>query len=161
MSAISLPKPTRIAPIGSETTGLSFATLHLTQSPDAEVTIYDTRPDLKALQHHRLNLVERTLAYWKQFSNGLPCCLKRGTTGFVANRLAYALLLREAVHPVREGVAGVEELNAIVEYSMGPRWTVARAAQVISYGRWGRGLEGFLRQDWGDGAGLLGGSGFC
>ncbi|EEH46642.2 uncharacterized protein PADG_02740 [Paracoccidioides brasiliensis Pb18] len=48
MSAISLPKPTRIAPIGSETTGLSFATLHLTQSPDAEVTIYDTRPDLKA-----------------------------------------------------------------------------------------------------------------
>ncbi|EEH37241.2 hypothetical protein PAAG_07797 [Paracoccidioides lutzii Pb01] len=76
----------------------------------------------------------RTNAPW-QFHEGTDVILElapgsdtpadlQETTGFVANRLAYALL-REAVHLMREGVVGVEELNSIVENSMGRRWTVA------------------------------------
>ncbi|PGH03987.1 hypothetical protein AJ79_07220 [Helicocarpus griseus UAMH5409] len=257
MSVDKLPKPTRIALIGSGTIGLSFAALHLTQSTDVEVTIYDTRPDLKEyieqmlpgylttlspthtlsslLQSNRLaispslptavstadiiqeqgpesptfkqslwpqvethcpphalfwsstsgipastqsihmhdksrlmvvhpynpphimpllelvpspdtpdELVQRTLAYWKSLRRA-PVLLKKETTGFVANRLAYALL-REAVHLVQEGVVGVEELDAIVENSMGPRWTVAGPFKSYHMGGGQRGLRAFFEK---------------
>jgi malate/lactate dehydrogenase len=37
----------RITLIGAGTIGLSFAALHLTKLQNAEVTIYDPRPDIK------------------------------------------------------------------------------------------------------------------
>jgi len=49
--------------------------------------------------------------------------IRREMTGFVANRLAFALL-REAIHLVKEEVVNVEELDKIVTSSMGPRWAV-------------------------------------
>ncbi|PGH09786.1 hypothetical protein GX51_00473 [Blastomyces parvus] len=257
MSVDKLPKPTRVALIGSGTIGLSFAALHLTQSADVEVAIYDTRPDLKEyieetlpgylatlsatitlpdlLSSRRLTLspdlptavstadivqeqgpetpafkqslwpqvethapahalfwsstsgipasiqalhmhdksrlivvhpynpphimpllelvpspttppalIERTFAYWKALERA-PVLLKRETTGFVANRLAYALL-REAVHLVQEGVVGVDELDAIVENSMGPRWTVAGPFKSYHMGGGEGGLRAFFEK---------------
>ncbi|OAX80553.1 hypothetical protein ACJ72_05116 [Emergomyces africanus] len=221
MSADKLPKPTRIVLIGSGTIGLSFAALHLTQSPDVEVTIYDPRSDLKAYIDETLpvqeqgpetptfkqsiwsqiethapahalfwtstsgipastqtihmrdksrlivvhpynpphimpllelvpspatppELIERTFAYWKALKRA-PVLLKREMTGFVANRLAYALL-REAVHLVQEGVVGVEELDAIVENSMGPRWTIAGPFKSYHMGGGKGGLRAFFEK---------------
>ncbi len=37
----------RITIVGAGTIGLSFAALHLTKVANCEVTIYDTRPDIK------------------------------------------------------------------------------------------------------------------
>ncbi|KAK2794523.1 hypothetical protein FQN52_008104 [Onygenales sp. PD_12] len=257
MSADKLPAPTRIALIGSGTIGLSFAALHLTQSPDVQVTIYDTRPDLEKyiednlpgylstlspthtlptlLTTSRLSispslptavstadiiqeqspetpslkqslwatiethapphalfwsstsgipastmsahmadksrlivvhpynpphimpllelvpgpttpppLVDRTMAYWHALGRK-PVVIRRETTGFVANRLAYALL-REAVHLVREGVVGVRELDEIVENSMGPRWAVAGPFKSYHMGGGEGGLRGFFEK---------------
>ncbi|OJD11973.1 hypothetical protein ACJ73_09426 [Blastomyces percursus] len=237
MSADKLPKPTRITPSGQGQSALPLPHCILHKSPNVEVAIYDTRPDLKAyieetlprylatlsgthtlpdlLSSHRLTLspdlptavftadivethdpthalfwpstsgipastqplhmrdksrlivvhpynpphimpllelvpspatpptlIERTRAYWKALERA-PVLLRQETTGFVANRLAYALL-REAVHLVQEGVVGVEELDVIVENSMGTRWTVV--GPLKSY-HMGRGVEGpFLRR---------------
>ena len=41
-----LDEPINITLIGAGTIGLSFAALHLTQNPLAQITIFDTRPDL-------------------------------------------------------------------------------------------------------------------
>lgn len=44
----------RVTIIGAGTIGLSFAALHLSQRPNAEVTIYDTRPELEAYVYDNL-----------------------------------------------------------------------------------------------------------
>jgi 3-hydroxyacyl-CoA dehydrogenase len=49
-----------------------------------------------------------------------PVGFHREMTGFVANRLTYALL-REAVHLVKEGIVSVDEVDRIVTSRMGPR----------------------------------------
>ncbi|WP_353953311.1 3-hydroxyacyl-CoA dehydrogenase NAD-binding domain-containing protein [Knoellia sp. S7-12] len=53
-----------------------------------------------------------------------PVVLSQECPGFVANRLQ-AALLREAFALVERGIVGVEELDAIVRDSLGPRWAVA------------------------------------
>lgn len=68
------------------------------------------------------DVIERTLTYWKSLGRN-PVVVRKECTGFVANRLAFALL-REAIHIVDEGVVSVEELDRVVETSMGPRWSV-------------------------------------
>jgi glycine/D-amino acid oxidase-like deaminating enzyme len=45
----------RITIIGAGTIGLSFAALHLSQRPNAEVTIYDTRPELESYVYDNLS----------------------------------------------------------------------------------------------------------
>ncbi|KLJ09475.1 hypothetical protein EMPG_15091, partial [Blastomyces silverae] len=81
MSVDKLPKPTRVALIGSGTIGLSFAALHLTQSPNVEVAIYDTRPDLKAY-------IEETLpgppAPWTPHQNIIITVSNTPRTGYLA-----------------------------------------------------------------------------
>jgi 3-hydroxyacyl-CoA dehydrogenase len=44
----------RVTLIGAGTIGLSFAASHLTQARDCQVTIYDTRPDIKAYIYQML-----------------------------------------------------------------------------------------------------------
>ena len=72
----------------------------------------DTKPEL----------VERTLQFWRKRDRN-PILIHKETIGFVANRLAFALL-RESVHMVNEGVVSVEDLDNIVTTSMGPRWAI-------------------------------------
>ncbi|EOD44089.1 putative 3-hydroxyacyl- dehydrogenase protein [Neofusicoccum parvum UCRNP2] len=57
--------------------------------------------------------VEKTLAFWKARGRE-PVVLKKECPGFVANRLAFALL-RESIHLVNEGIVSVEELDRVVQ----------------------------------------------
>lgn len=91
----------------------------------------------------REDVVVRTRDFWVE-KGRVPIVIKKETIGFVANRLAFALL-REAVHLVKEGVVGVAEVDAIVESSMGPRWAVAGPFKSYSAGGGQGGLESFFR----------------
>ncbi|KAF7556346.1 hypothetical protein G7046_g6333 [Stylonectria norvegica] len=85
----------------------------------------------------------RTKDYWRKLNRD-PIPLKREITGFVANRLSFALF-REAAYLVERGVVSVADLDKVVEQSIGPRWAVK--GPFWSYHAGGgqeRGLEGFL-----------------
>jgi 3-hydroxyacyl-CoA dehydrogenase len=66
--------------------------------------------------------ITRTVEYWKSLNRN-PVVLKQEITGFVANRLSFALF-REAIHLVNSGIVTAEEVDRVVEESMGPRWAV-------------------------------------
>lgn len=89
------------------------------------------------------HVISRTQDFWRERGR-VPIHIKKETTGFVANRLAFALL-REAIHLVDEGVVSVEELDQIVESSMGPRWAVAGPFKSYHAGGGPGGLEGFFK----------------
>jgi len=88
-------------------------------------------------------VIQRTQDFWRA-RNRVPIHIHQETTGFVANRLAFALL-REAIHLVDEGVVSVAELDKIVESSMGPRWAVAGPFKSYHAGGGPAGLEGFFK----------------
>jgi 3-hydroxyacyl-CoA dehydrogenase len=88
-------------------------------------------------------VVKRTQDFWTNRGR-VPIHIKKEMTGFVANRLAFALL-REAIHLVNEGVVSVRELDSIVESSMGPRWAVAGPFKSYHAGGGPAGLEGFFK----------------
>ncbi|EOA84904.1 hypothetical protein ACJQWK_06247 [Exserohilum turcicum] len=88
-------------------------------------------------------VIKRTQEFWLERGR-LPIHIKKEMTGFVANRLAFALL-REAVHLVNENVVSVAELDSIVESSMGPRWAVAGPFKSYHAGGGPAGLEGFFK----------------
>ncbi|KAL2042308.1 hypothetical protein N7G274_004797 [Stereocaulon virgatum] len=88
-------------------------------------------------------VIERTLEYWKD-KDRTPLVLRKETTGFVANRLAYALL-REAIYLVQEGVASVKDIDDLMTSSMGPRWAVAGIFKSYHAGGGAGGLEGFFK----------------
>lgn len=87
-------------------------------------------------------VIDRTLEYWRGLGR-TPVVIKKECTGFVSNRLAFALL-REAVHLVKEGVVTAEEIDKIVETSMGPRWAVAGPFKSYHAGGGQGGLEAFF-----------------
>ena len=87
-------------------------------------------------------VVERTMAYWRR-SGRVPVVLGKETVGFVANRLAFALL-REAIHLVNEGVVSPRDVDQIVENSMGPRWAVAGPFKSYHAGGGAGGLRSFF-----------------
>ncbi|KAH7390636.1 hypothetical protein BKA66DRAFT_41188 [Pyrenochaeta sp. MPI-SDFR-AT-0127] len=89
------------------------------------------------------DVIQRTKTFWTDRGR-VPIHIKKETTGFVANRLAFALL-REAIHIVNEGVVSVGELDSIVESSMGPRWAVAGPFKSYHAGGGPAGLEGFFK----------------
>ena len=67
--------------------------------------------------------INKCLKYWRSLGR-TPVVINKECTGFVANRLAFALF-REACSLVAQGVVDVKDLDAIVTTSMGPRWSVA------------------------------------
>jgi 3-hydroxyacyl-CoA dehydrogenase len=87
--------------------------------------------------------VEQTLAFWRKRDRS-PVVIRKETIGFVANRLAYALL-RESIHMVNEGVVSMEELDDIVTTSMGPRWSLAGPFRSYHAGGGAGGLRGFFK----------------
>jgi 3-hydroxyacyl-CoA dehydrogenase len=89
------------------------------------------------------DVISRTQTFWTERGR-VPIHIKKETTGFVANRLAFALL-REAIHLVNEGVVSVAELDSIVESSMGPRWAVAGPFKSYHAGGGPAGLVGFFK----------------
>ena len=87
--------------------------------------------------------VERTMEYWRRVGR-TPVLLQKETTGFVANRLAFALF-REAISLVNDGVVSVKDLDAIVQTSMGPRWAVNGPFKSYHAGGGAGGLSGFMK----------------
>ncbi|TID22088.1 3-hydroxyacyl-CoA dehydrogenase [Venturia nashicola] len=88
------------------------------------------------------SLISRTLDFWRKRGRK-PVVIHKECTGFVANRLAFALL-KEAIHLVDEGVVSVAEIDEIVQASMGPRWAVAGPFKSYHAGGGVGGLEGFF-----------------
>lgn len=93
-------------------------------------------------EHTSQAVIDATLAFWRNIGRE-PVLIRKEMTGFVANRLAFALF-REAVHLVDAGVIAVEDLDRVVETSMGPRWAVAGPFKSYHAGGGKRGLEGFM-----------------
>ena len=87
-------------------------------------------------------VIDRTLEYWRSLGR-VPVLIRSECTGFVANRLAFALF-REACSLVSQGVVGVEDLDAVVQASMGPRWTVAGPFKSYHAGGGEGGLGSFM-----------------
>lgn len=88
-------------------------------------------------------------AFAKSFFQALnsghqPVVLQKEVPGFVGNRLSF-LLFREACHLVSEGVVSPEDLDTIVEASIGPRWAVAGPFKTYHYGGGVKGLDGFFK----------------
>ena len=92
--------------------------------------------------HTSQEVIDRTMSFWQGVGR-TPVLLKKECTGFVANRLAFALL-REAIHLVDQGVASVEDIDTIVQNSMGPRWAVAGPFKSYHAGGGEGGLEAFF-----------------
>jgi 3-hydroxyacyl-CoA dehydrogenase len=88
-------------------------------------------------------VIETTLSWW-QSRGRTPVLMKKEVTGFVANRLAFALL-REGIQLVNEGVVTPEEVDAVVTSSMGPRWAVAGPFKSYHAGGGAGGLEAFFQ----------------
>lgn len=93
--------------------------------------------------HTSQAVIDRAMSFW-QGAGHTPVLLKKECTGFVANRLAFALL-QEAIHLVDQGVASVEDIDTIVQNSMGPRWAVAGPFKSYHAGGGEGGLEAFFR----------------
>ena len=93
------------------------------------------------------------MSFWKD-AGRTPVLLKRECAGFVVNRLAFALL-REAIHLVDQGAASIENIDSIVQNSMGPRWAVAGPSKSYHMSGGQGGLEGFFKNIRGNGAELL------
>lgn len=88
--------------------------------------------------------IARTQRYWRRLGRA-PVLLRKECQGFVANRLAFALL-REACALVASGVVSVEDLDAVVTSSMGPRWAVSGPFQAYHAGGGEGGLGAFMEK---------------
>lgn len=98
-----------------------------------------------AERHPSQPYIDATIEYWNALDRS-PVVLQEEVTGFVANRLSFALF-REAIHLVNSGVVTAAEIDRIVEESMGPRWAVK--GPFWSYHAGGgseKGLNGFLEK---------------
>ena len=86
--------------------------------------------------------VEVARDFWERVGYR-PVVIEEETTGFVANRLAFALF-REACALVRKGVVSVRDVDTIVENSVGLRWGVRGPFRSYHDGG-GEGEKGGLR----------------
>ena len=93
--------------------------------------------------HTDPNIISRTMDFWKSMGK-TPVLLKKETTGFVGNRLAFALL-REAIHLVHEGVASVKDIDDVMTNSLGPRWAIAGPFKSYQAGGGEGGIEAFVK----------------
>lgn len=63
----------------------------------------------------------------------VPVVLKRGVTGFIANRLQ-AAILREAIHLLESGVAEAHDIDAAVKHGPGLRWALHGPLETADFG---------------------------
>ena len=86
--------------------------------------------------------INKTIKYWRSLGR-TPVVIKKECTGFVANRLAFALF-REACSLVAQDVVSVKDLDAIVTASMGPRWSVTGPFKAYHAGGGEGGMYAFM-----------------
>ncbi|KFY15908.1 hypothetical protein V492_01686 [Pseudogymnoascus sp. VKM F-4246] len=83
--------------------------------------------------------------YFTDMASGhQPIVLKKEITGFVGNRLAFALL-REACYLVDQDIISAQDLDLLVESSIGPRWAVQGPFKSYNMGGGAAGLGSFLK----------------
>lgn len=92
--------------------------------------------------HTSPEVISQTMEFWK--SMGKVPVLQKEITGFVGNRLAFALL-REAIHLVNEGVASVEDVDSVMQNSLGPRWAISGPFKSYQAGGGEGGIEAFFK----------------
>jgi len=109
-------------------------------NPPHIMPLLEVVPSPQTSQH----VIDRTLEYWRALGR-TPVVIKKECTGFVANRLAFALF-REACSLVSQGVVDVKDLDEIVQTSMGPRWTVAGPFKSYHAGGGAGGLSSFMEK---------------
>lgn len=90
-----------------------------------------------------LKVISQTMEFWKSRGK-VPVLLKKETTGFVGNRLAFALL-KEAIHLVNEGVSSVEDIDSVMQNSLGPRWAISGPFKSYQAGGGEGGIEAFFK----------------
>lgn len=108
-------------------------------NPPHIMPLLELVPSAETSEH----LIQQALSFWRRRGRE-PVVIKKECTGFVANRLAFALL-RESIQLVDEGVVTVEEVDTIVQSSMGPRWAVWGPFKSYHAGGGAGGLEGFFK----------------
>lgn len=91
------------------------------------------------------DLISAAENFWKEEIGMKTVVVKKEVPGFVANRLAFALL-REACSLVASGVVSVEEVDDVVTGSMGPRWAVSGPFKAYHAGGGEGGLKGFMEK---------------
>jgi 3-hydroxyacyl-CoA dehydrogenase len=108
-------------------------------------------------------LVEVARAYFDRIGH-TPVVIPKETTGFVANRLAF-VLFREACSLVRQGVVRAQDVDRIVEASIGLRWGIKGPFASYHDGGGAGGLAGFLqnvgktmKEVWAEGEGPIEGA---
>jgi 3-hydroxyacyl-CoA dehydrogenase len=89
------------------------------------------------------SVIDHTVGFWRRRGRE-PVLLQKEITGFVAGRLAW-VLLQEAIHLVDQDIVTVEQLDKIIETSMGPRWAYAGPFKSFHAGGGPGGLEGLLK----------------
>ena len=93
--------------------------------------------------HTSPEVISQTMEFWKS-KGKVPVLLQKEATGFVGNRLAFALL-REAIHLVHEGVASVEDVDNVMQNSLGPRWAISGPFKSYQAGGGEGGIEAFFK----------------
>lgn len=82
--------------------------------------------------------------YFTRLGSGhKPVVIKKESQGFVGNRLAFALF-REACHLVQEDVVSVQDIDTIMESSLGPRWAAAGPFKTYNAAAGAAGIRGFI-----------------
>ncbi|KAF4776505.1 3-hydroxyacyl-CoA dehydrogenase [Colletotrichum scovillei] len=88
--------------------------------------------------------VEFAKKFFTELGSGhRPVVIKKEVPGFVGNRLAFSLL-REACSLVDQGVVSTEDVDTIMEASLGPRWAVQGIFKSYNMGGGVAGIEAFL-----------------
>lgn len=89
-------------------------------------------------------ILQRTLDYWKALGR-TPVVVKKECTGFVANRLAFALF-REACSLVQQGIVDVKGVDDVVTASLGPRFAVTGPFKAYHAGGGEGGMLAFMEK---------------
>jgi len=110
-----------------------FIVAHFWNPPYA-VPLVEVVPAAETAQ----STIERTVAWVKRIGNE-PVVLKKEVTGFIGNRLQYALL-REALWLAQQGIASPEEIDHVMTLSLGRRYAVVGPFGTADLG----GLDTFL-----------------
>jgi 3-hydroxybutyryl-CoA dehydrogenase len=79
------------------------------------------------------SLAKATLETWIETLELEPILLPKPLTGFIVNRLQFALV-REALNIVEQGGATAEDVDLIMRLGLGPRWTATGPIESVALG---------------------------
>lgn len=87
--------------------------------------------------------IDHTLTFYKSIGKK-PVLIRKEISGFVANRLQVAIF-EECIYLVKEGVVSPEDLDTIVESSLGIRWATDGPYKSFHMGGGAHGFRGFMQ----------------